>query len=1130
MIGYFIRFIMSKRVRANQHVEDGNGTGVNKKPRIASIDKSSLSMSIKSDDDSNSNQVVLADVDKSAEKGLLDGDSKVPIIDNSGIMTIPEVKRSPKASPKASKHSKNSIPFIIIDDLDGKFHLTDESVEYFKSQKDFISIITVNGRTRTGKSTWINNMLEVKMACQTSDASAACTKGFNLVAKPERFWDNQIKEHVTRFYIDIEGFDAVTAKSIHDHRLYQLSIMIASEFVYNVKSALDTSTIDNLRLVMESARKIPIIDGKTFDDLSEDQRREFYPSFLCTIQSSGLKLIDPETKEIISAQKYFENSLKSSNIETYELIQKMFRSPVCFELPPPVSSISDTNKMDNNPDVWTDAYANALKRNRDLLQKRSCAKRIQGKMLNGPGFIEMVRSLINIFNDGTVPCIANTISYWAKANNDAVLEWAKDEYQNMVGSRLQLNLHGSNDLVRQGLLFSRLLPTNTDGNITMNRHGNKLLSQHTIPISSPFSLSEKSLKYADFVKDFAFLETSSSTEQQSDTRDHKRSNNTHTRHSKKSNKHTNGSDFNPLLVYPPQNLHSIESSLPNIYDELIHLVTSRMAGDRDILQSSLVQFNRWVAEYNYLIRLENFRRLSYWIEVHVIRDINERVHKGATSDDNSFTKAVHDGVESSLNFDCHGMTELLTRKYEEFIHVFGKPIEFNAKAVSTVTTTKKSHVATSIGIMSKQSPSLFLNGIYINELCGVWTRTIWKPLYSIWLPAVGGTSTAQFLTIQEKVRLTDAKYNAEASKTRDLEAQIADIKGTLIDCQRTNEELKKSVNDHEKLLNEKVHMIETINSQLTEELYTVKLDLNTTRSELQSQKESNSIMEHDFTERKSTLSAKCNSLEDQVRDLETKLVSCKQDIDFEKTKYSQMEATMKTQHEDSINQITILRRLNADIRTEADSLKLQLKDKNSVIDNLKAKCVTMEVAYKAELQKVKDSFNKETSDVLRQMELLRAESRDQQSRHSTAIEDFRKRLEKTQGQLQEMVDQLTKSLGTEKLRVGALEKTTNQKEEELMRLRKQLTDSQVQFSRLSDRSESLERENKRYIISSAEDRKKMDEIQTERRKLEIELIKIKTIHDHCVNSKGAAATVRLRNSDDITTTASDINDDNSHDD
>ena len=107
--------------------------------------------------------------------------------------------------------------------------------------------------------------------------------------------------------IDSEGIGALDEDSAHDTRIFSLTILFSSIFIYNSVGSIDENAINNMSLVVNLTKHIHLNSGDD-REIDPEEYGKFFPSFIWIIRDFTLRLVDPEGNPITS-QQYLERAL-----------------------------------------------------------------------------------------------------------------------------------------------------------------------------------------------------------------------------------------------------------------------------------------------------------------------------------------------------------------------------------------------------------------------------------------------------------------------------------------------------------------------------------------------------------------------------------------------------------------------------------------------------------------------------------------------------------------------------------------------------------------------------------------------------------------------------------------------------
>lgn len=152
-------------------------------------------------------------------------------------------------------YKEKAIPLVSLDH-NGKYIFQEEAAEFLRSLQGPIGVISVAGLYRTGKSYLLNRMLLNRSnGFGVGSTINACTKGLWVWGTPLK-GTSADGEPINIIVIDTEGIGAVDEDSTHDTKIFTLSILASSCFIYNSSGSIDEGAIQNLSLVVNLTKHI----------------------------------------------------------------------------------------------------------------------------------------------------------------------------------------------------------------------------------------------------------------------------------------------------------------------------------------------------------------------------------------------------------------------------------------------------------------------------------------------------------------------------------------------------------------------------------------------------------------------------------------------------------------------------------------------------------------------------------------------------------------------------------------------------------------------------------------------------------------------------------------------------------
>jgi hypothetical protein len=396
----------------------------------------------------------------------------------------------------ASEGKAKALPFISIDNA-GEFIVEEEARTCLENINVPIAVVGIGGQYRTGKSYLLNILKhgpqqhdgrgdEEKSVANTNNTGnesqnattselplsgfdvghsvQACTKGIWLWGEPVYVEG----EKMAILFLDTEGLGSVKASATQDARIFALTLLITSYFVYNSRGTIDSSAIDKLSLVVNLTKQIHIRstgDGKE-TDVTELQ--QYVPAFMWVVRDFTLQLKKMGANgRSLSPRDYLDHALKdqkgmSKDVFKKNTVRRMLRSIFpekdCVTLVRPIAEEEKLKDLSSVP--WSelrDEFRQGVKRLREKVFSNLQPKKLFGKPLTGPMLLELVDSYLHAFNTGGFPTITNAwdrvvtgqcregIVVAMKAYDDGINNFLNGDGASIIGGVLTTDDNGNND-------------------------------------------------------------------------------------------------------------------------------------------------------------------------------------------------------------------------------------------------------------------------------------------------------------------------------------------------------------------------------------------------------------------------------------------------------------------------------------------------------------------------------------------------------------------------------------------------------------------------------------------------------------------------------------------------------------
>lgn len=336
----------------------------------------------------------------------------------------------------------SALPLLSYNTSDKKYELSSIALSMIRSIKGRVSVVTVAGLYRTGKSYLLNQvLLGRKSGFGVGPSINPCTKGMWVWGRP--LPSKTCKgEPCSILLIDTEGIGALDEDSTHDSRIFSLAVLFASCFVYNSVGSIDESALSSMSLVLNLAKHITVKSDKQ----STENLSEYFPSFLWVIRDFALQLVD-ETGRALTTKEYLEKALmpqkgfselseEKNRIRTS--IKTYFKERDCFTLVRPTTKEDELQNLDQKDlNTLRPEFISQARELKSLIFSRLQPKEINGKELNGEMFADLIESYITAINTGAAPCIENTWSYLCKNRMAKVLAESEEKYDRKMSEVLE---------------------------------------------------------------------------------------------------------------------------------------------------------------------------------------------------------------------------------------------------------------------------------------------------------------------------------------------------------------------------------------------------------------------------------------------------------------------------------------------------------------------------------------------------------------------------------------------------------------------------------------------------------------------------------------------------------------------
>jgi RNase P protein component len=342
--------------------------------------------------------------------------------------------------PAAFEYVDEAISLLSYNPVSKIFTLNAEALEFLKSLGSPVSVISVAGLYRTGKSYLLNRvLLNRKSGFGVGPTINPCTKGIWLWGRP---LNGSLPDGspCSVVIVDTEGLGALDQDSDYDTRVFSLAVLISSSFLYNSVGTIDEDAIQKLSLVVNLTKHIQL-KARNNEEAGSEEYAPFFPKFVWVLRDFTLKLVD-EDGEPISAKEYLEIALKvqkgysdvaEEKNRIRRLLKEFFVDRECFMMVRPVKGEESLQNLESKEfeELRYEFVEQVLALRKKMLTGIS-PKCMNGRPLTGEMLATLIETYVNAMNKGAVPSIESAWSYICKTECARALQDAQEVYEKVV--------------------------------------------------------------------------------------------------------------------------------------------------------------------------------------------------------------------------------------------------------------------------------------------------------------------------------------------------------------------------------------------------------------------------------------------------------------------------------------------------------------------------------------------------------------------------------------------------------------------------------------------------------------------------------------------------------------------------
>ncbi|XP_035665454.1 guanylate-binding protein 1-like [Branchiostoma floridae] len=354
----------------------------------------------------------------------------------------------PKEGGKTTQGS--SIPLILPNDLKydastgsvvkaqgvrrESLHVVPEALELLERIEEPVSVISICGPCRTGKSYILSRLLGTADAFQLGHLMDPQTFGIWMGTKVLR------GKSFTIVLLDTEGIDAVGSSACQDASILVMTILLSSHLIYNSLNVPNKGDLEKMQCFIQLAKGLTVKQG---EKTQVSAFCEFFPDFLWLLRDLSLKMQDKDGKDMTPTE-YLITKVLDRNEDDFEestsekvgrAIRTFFPSVECATL---VRPSGDTEVMTNialHTDNLNLEFNKGVENLTKWLLLKSRAKRGYDKAstVSGLALSIMAKQYVEAVNDpNSIPALDNTWQNTIELMENRAIEEAVAKYNQQI--------------------------------------------------------------------------------------------------------------------------------------------------------------------------------------------------------------------------------------------------------------------------------------------------------------------------------------------------------------------------------------------------------------------------------------------------------------------------------------------------------------------------------------------------------------------------------------------------------------------------------------------------------------------------------------------------------------------------
>ena len=330
-----------------------------------------------------------------------------------------------------------------------KLILNEEALQVLKDIEEDLIIVFIFGKGGSGKSFLMNLLInsndQKKKFITNSIVSTKNLKGFKVNSyfnslkgnkKGIYFWSSPIEKENSKekiLFFDSEGVNSENVdQQTLESKLLALMIIISSLFIYNTKGDINSYSLNDLQLIVQLTDSINI-EGKIDKD---EMISELCPKFIWTLRDFNLekykqikKRSDVYLEECLNDDRFKGKNKDEINMISESLV-RYFKKRECVIMPCPTNEEKEVVMLKRMElSELNENFQNEFEVLKKKIYESSKAKSINGKKINGPILVSLLKSFIREINKEKIPNLDKIFLELIKKELDIMYNSAKNEFK-----------------------------------------------------------------------------------------------------------------------------------------------------------------------------------------------------------------------------------------------------------------------------------------------------------------------------------------------------------------------------------------------------------------------------------------------------------------------------------------------------------------------------------------------------------------------------------------------------------------------------------------------------------------------------------------------------------------------------